>query len=62
MTLEMRTECEKCNKQLSDGADACICTYECTYCADCSSGMEYVCPNCSGELVKRPRRFETAQS
>ncbi|MCH7886576.1 MAG: DUF1272 domain-containing protein [Candidatus Marinimicrobia bacterium] len=60
MTLGMRTECEKCHKHLSEDSDACICTHECTFCADCSREMEHVCPNCSGELVKRPRRFETA--
>ena len=33
-----------------------ICSYECTYCASCVDKMSYVCPNCGGELVRRPRR------
>ena len=41
-----------------DGA-AFICSYECTFCGDCSADMDHVCPNCGGELVRRPRR-ETA--
>ena len=55
--LEMRTKCEKFNRHLAKDANACICTYECTFCADCSDEMNHVCPNCSGELVKRPRMF-----
>ncbi len=30
--------------------------YECTFCRDCAKQMEFVCPNCGGELVQRPRR------
>jgi len=41
-----------------DGA-AFICSHECTFCGDCSADMDHVCPNCGGELVRRPRR-ETA--
>ncbi|QDP40417.1 DUF1272 domain-containing protein [Radiobacillus deserti] len=55
MTLEMRTTCEKCSKQLSPKEEAYICVYECTFCPDCTTGMNHVCPNCGGELVKRPK-------
>lgn len=55
MPLEMRPECERCRALLAKEAEAYICTFECTFCADCSDEMDYVCPNCGGELVRRPR-------
>jgi hypothetical protein len=59
MALEMRETCEKCAKPLaSDGTDARICSYECTFCTDCSGAMVDKCPNCGGELVTRPRRVK----
>jgi hypothetical protein len=57
MALEMRTECERCGAALSPESDAVICSYECTFCKPCAEAMDYVCPNCSGELVSRPKRL-----
>jgi hypothetical protein len=55
--LEMRTTCERCEAALDASADSArICSYECTFCAACADEMSGVCPNCSGELVARPRR------
>ena len=54
--MEMRAQCEKCNTKLNHQAEAYICSYECTYCADCFHEMNAICPNCSGELVVRPKR------
>jgi hypothetical protein len=54
--LEMRTECERCHTTLVDAGAAVICSFECTFCANCGSEMELRCPNCGGELVFRPRR------
>ena len=56
MALEMKTECEKCNKELKNNSEAFICSYECTFCGECSEEMKHICPNCNGELVKRPIR------
>jgi len=56
MALEMRDTCERCGTPLAAGGTAAICSYECTFCADCAEAMEHVCPNCSGELVPRPKR------
>ena len=56
MSLEMRTECERCGAALAPDGDARICSFECTFCAACTEAMEGVCPNCAGELVPRPRR------
>ena len=56
MALEMRDKCEKCGEALAHDAEAYICTYECTFCKECAEGMNFVCSNCVGELVKRPKR------
>ena len=56
MPLEMRTECERCGRALSWDSPARICSFECTFCPECSAEMNEVCPNCGGELVTRPRR------
>jgi hypothetical protein len=56
MTLEMRTECERCGVALPQDAAALICSHECTFCPQCGGAMDFICPNCSGELVARPKR------
>ena len=55
MSLEMRNNCEKCDSGLNNNSIAYICTHECTFCKECTVHMNYVCPNCGGELVRRPR-------
>ena len=57
MALEMRTTCEKCQAPLGAGDLAFICSYECTFCPACAAAMPAICPNCGGELVRRPRRI-----
>ena len=56
--LELRPNCEYCDKDLQpDAADARICTYECTFCADCvDQVLHNVCPNCGAGFVPRPIR------
>jgi len=56
MALEMRTQCENCHQALAPTGEAFICTFECTFCALCAADMKNICPNCSGELVRRPRK------
>jgi hypothetical protein len=56
MALEMRTDCERCGAALAPDGDARICSYECTFCASCTDEMHDVCPNCGGELMRRPKR------
>jgi hypothetical protein len=58
--LEMRPNCERCDKDLPNGAaDARICTFECTFCADCvEHHLDNQCPNCGGNFVTRPTRPE----
>ena len=56
--LELRPNCECCNKDLPpDSGGAMICTFECTFCSDCTNTrLKGICPNCGGELLARPRR------
>ncbi|OHV36744.1 MULTISPECIES: DUF1272 domain-containing protein [Pseudofrankia] len=57
MALELRPNCEYCDKDLPAGApDAMICSYECTFCADCVGRLRDVCPNCGGGFTPRPIR------
>ena len=56
MALEMRPVCERRQGALAADGEAWICSFECTFCGDCATGMSHVCPNCQGELVRRPRR------
>lgn len=60
--LELRPNCELCDKDLPpDSASARICTYECTYCADCVDNILHnVCPTCGGGFVPRPIRPVTS--
>jgi uncharacterized protein len=56
--LELRPTCEQCNRALPpDSLEARICSYECTFCADCVEAvLGNVCPNCGGGFVPRPIR------
>lgn len=56
--LELRPTCENCNKPLPPAStDARICSYECTFCADCVERVLLnVCPNCGGGFTPRPIR------
>jgi hypothetical protein len=38
-----------------------ICSFECTFCADCTDEMDELCPNCGGELLDRPARSRKLQ-
>jgi uncharacterized protein len=61
MALELRPNCEWCDKNLPPHAtDARICSYECTFCADCvEQHLHNVCPNCGGGFTPRPIRPAT---
>ena len=59
MSLEMRPNCECCNRDLPpDALDAVVCSFECTFCTACAAERlpGGRCPNCGGELVRRPVR------
>jgi hypothetical protein len=61
MALQLRPNCEYCDKDLPpDAADARICSYECTFCVECvETKLHNVCPNCGGGFVRRPIRPAT---
>jgi uncharacterized protein len=56
--LQLRPNCECCNADLPpDSSVARICSFECTFCASCADDiLRRLCPNCGGELVRRPQR------
>ena len=58
MALELRPNCEYCDRDLPPASTiARICTYECTFCAECvENHLQNVCPNCGGGFVPRPIR------
>ena len=57
MQLQMKTQCTKCGAALRVDGLAYICSYECTFCSRCADESPGNCPNCGGELVRRPRRL-----
>ncbi len=56
--LELRPNCECCGTDLPPASTAAyMCSFECTFCATCvESKLRGKCPNCGGELVRRPTR------
>ncbi|HET9451959.1 MAG TPA: DUF1272 domain-containing protein [Aggregicoccus sp.] len=60
--LQMRPGCERCDRDLpADREGAFICSFECTFCADCARGpLAGRCPNCRGALSPRPTRVGDA--
>jgi hypothetical protein len=56
--LLMKPSCECCDVDLPpDSTDARICSFECTWCADCVDRcLGGTCPNCGGDLMPRPTR------
>lgn len=61
--LEMRPDCERCGTDLpAEAAGAFICSFECTWCAECAEELDDRCPNCGGELMDRPTRSKALQA
>ena len=61
--LEMRPDCEACGVDLPAAAPgAFICSFECTFCAECADKSDDVCSNCGGELMDRPTRSKALQA
>ncbi|WP_432474259.1 DUF1272 domain-containing protein [Amphritea sp. HPY] len=56
--LELRPNCEHCKCALApDSTLARICSFECTFCADCAENLLHnVCPNSGGGFSARPVR------
>lgn len=62
MALEMRETCERCGAKLFQDGEACICSYEHTYCVPCATVLQKSCPQCEGELLRRPTRRKVNHS
>lgn len=62
LMLVLKPICENCEKELPyNSSEAMICTFECTFCADCVKDvLQNVCPNCGGGFEKRPVRPQQA--
>lgn len=56
--LALRPNCECCDRDLPpESGEAMICTFECTFCAQCvSTVLHGACPNCGGGFMHRPVR------
>ena len=56
--LQLRPSCECCDRDLPPASpDVMICSFECTFCRMCAEvRLGGRCPNCGGELVRRPIR------
>ncbi|HEX3888113.1 MAG TPA: DUF1272 domain-containing protein [Phenylobacterium sp.] len=56
--LILKPNCECCDRDLPpESPDARICTFECTFCADCAeTRLGGACPNCGGNFTVRPIR------
>lgn len=57
--LILKPNCECCDVDLPPKSlDAFICSFECTFCKNCAEEhFEGSCPNCGGELIRRPIRL-----
>lgn len=53
MSLLIKSKCEKCHNPLH--TEAYSCAHGCTFCLKCTLSMNHICPNCGGELAKRPK-------
>jgi hypothetical protein len=51
--VEMKDSCESCAAPLTWVSEAYHCSYNCTFCSECTQEMQFVCPNCGGQLSKR---------
>lgn len=60
--LQLRPNCECCDRDLApESREAMMCSFECTFCTQCAETVLHgVCPNCGGELARRPIRPATA--
>lgn len=56
--MKLKPNCECCDRNLPpESTEAVICSFECTFCAACADEiLKGACPNCSGNLVRRPIR------
>jgi uncharacterized protein len=54
-------QCEKCEKVLALYTDGYSCSFQCTFCDECASTLQFICANCGGELETRQRLQDLKQ-
>lgn len=58
----MHPACLRCAATFCQESAAYICSFECTFCDGCAEDLKQHCPNCGGDLQRRPTRtLRTAQ-
>src|SRR5271170_7328520 len=50
-------DADRCGSPLGLADEAFICSYECTFCAECAGKLNSHCTNCGDELLQRPKRL-----
>jgi len=50
-----KDRCEKCSTAMASATDGYACSFQCTFCDNCATGFNFVCPNCGGALEKSAR-------
>lgn len=55
-SIDMKHSCEACERALAPDGEVYVCSFECTFCLVCAANSQFICPNCGGELLRRPRR------
>jgi hypothetical protein len=60
--LQLCPNCGCCDRDLPpEPPKAMMCSFECTFCKTCAETvLRGICPNCGGELMRRPVRPATA--
>ncbi|HEX2065868.1 MAG TPA: DUF1272 domain-containing protein [Candidatus Thermoplasmatota archaeon] len=53
---EPKEACEACAAPLTWVSEAYHCSYDCTFCSECTQEMQFTCPNCGGALGRRAPR------
>lgn len=56
--MELKEACESCLAPLTWVAEAYHCSFNCTFCVECTQEMAFTCPNCGGSLHKRAARTQ----
>lgn len=51
-----RRACERCGRTIEGPDPAFVCSYASTFCTVCTRVLLWRCPDCGGELARRPRR------
>jgi len=50
-----KNKCEKCGKAFGVHTDGYSCSFQCTFCGECATAFQFICPNCGVELETRQR-------